>query len=279
MITTKTWMITGASKGIGFELANLLLSSGHNVIATSRSVKSLNEVFKVPLEGFLPLEVDLQSEESIAAAVAKGIEHFRQIDCLVNNAGYGLLGGIEESSKKEVQENFDVNVFGLLNVTRAVLPYMRKAGTGHIFNLSSVFGLIAGAGWGIYCATKFAVEGLSEALQQEVQPFGIKVTIIEPGYFRTNFLESGSLITSKNAIGEYTEIAEIKRKHVEEIPGSQPGDPRKAALVMLSLASLENPPLRLLLGSDALQYAEYKIGNLQAEIAAYRATTLSTDFA
>lgn len=275
--TQKTWMITGASKGLGFELANLLLSSGHNVIATSRSVKNLTDAFKVPLQGFLPLEVDLQNEESIATAVAKGIEHFGQIDFLVNNAGYGLLGGIEESSKKEVQDNFDVNVFGLLNVTRAVLPYMRKAGSGHIFNLSSVFGLIAGAGWGIYCATKFAVEGLSEALQQEVQPFGIKVTIIEPGYFRTNFLDSISLITSKKPISEYTEIEEIRRRHVEDIPGSQPGDPRKAALVMLNISSLENPPLRLLLGSDALQYAEYKIGNLQAEIAAYKEITVSTD--
>ena len=278
MSTQKTWIITGASKGIGFELANLLLNNGHNVIATSRSIKNLNEAFNIFQEGLLPLEVDLQSEESIATAVAKGIEHFGQIDFLVNNAGYGLLGGIEESSKKEVQENFDVNVFGLLSITRAVLPYMRKAGSGHIFNISSVFGLIAGAGWGIYCATKFAVEGLSEALQQEVQPFGIKVTIIEPGYFRTNFLDSGSLITTQKAIADYTDIVEIKRKHVEDITGSQPGDPKKAAEVILNIAGLNNPPLRLLIGSDALQYAEYKIGNLQSEIALYRETTLSTDY-
>ena len=274
----KTWFITGATKGIGYALAKLLLNNGHNVIATSRSSKNLKEAFNAPLNSLLPVEVYLESEESIALAVIKGIEHFGQIDCLVNNAGYGLLGGIEEASKKEVQQNFDVNVFGLLNVTRAVLPYMRKAGTGHIFNLSSVFGLIAGAGWGIYCATKFAVEGLSEALQQEVQPFGIKVTIIEPGYFRTSFLESGSIITPQKAIDAYSALTEIKRRHLEDITGTQIGDPVKAAQVIYNTAALPEPPLRLLLGSDALHYANYKVSLLQQEIEANKKITLSTDF-
>jgi len=194
MNNTKTWFVTGTSQGIGLELVKKVLAAGDNVVAASRS--SISSILDLEADSgrFLPIQMDLKNEESIVKGVLKAIEKFGRIDVLVNNAGYGLLGGIEESSKEEVQDNFDVNVFGLLSVTRAVLPFMRKANSGHIFNISSVFGLIAGAGWGIYCATKFAVEGLSEALAQEVQPFGIQVTIIEPGYFRTNFLNAGSVM-------------------------------------------------------------------------------------
>lgn len=177
-----------------------------------------------------------------------------------------------------MQANFDINVFGLLSITRAVLPFMRQQQSGHIFNLSSVFGLIAGAGWGIYCATKFAVEGLSEALAQEVTPFDIKVTIIEPGYFRTNFLNSGSVITPANPVHAYTDITEIKRKHALNIPGTQAGDPAKAADVIVATARLSQPPLRLLLGSDAVQFANYKIDMLQAGIANNLTVSFSTDY-
>ena len=155
---------------------------------------------------------------------------------------------------------------------------MRAAGSGHIFNLSSVFGLIAGAGWGLYCGTKFAVEGLSEALAQEVKPFGINVTIIEPGYIRTNFLKSDSIAFSRNPIAAYTVIQEEKRKHAEEITGNQPGDPQKVAAVIISTSLLTEPPLRLLLGSDALQFANYKVQMLKAGIEANKEVTVSTDF-
>lgn len=274
----KTWFVTGCSQGIGLVLAKQLLAEGYNVAATARNLETLQTAVGTASAQFLPLQVDLVNEESVGKAVELAIAHFKSIDVLVNNAGFGLIGGIEESSNKEVQESFDINVFGLLNVTRAVLPHMRAAQSGHIFNLSSVFGLIAGAGWGIYCGTKFAVEGLSEALAQEVKPFGINVTIIEPGYVRTNFLNSGSIVTPQNAIREYVAIAEEKRKHQEDVPGTQIGDPQKIAEVMINTFRLSEPPLRLLLGSDALQYANYKIQMLQAGNEANKEITLSTDF-
>ncbi|SEB05989.1 short chain dehydrogenase [Pedobacter hartonius] len=189
-----------------------------------------------------------------------------------------MIGGIEETVKDEVQASFDLNVFALLSVTRAVLPHMRKAMSGHIFNVSSAFGLISGADWGIYCATKFAVEGLSEALAQEVKPFHMHVTILEPGYFRTNFLTSGSVAVSANPVEAYTEIAELKRKHLTEIDGTQPGDPVKAARVIIATAALAEPPLRLLLGSDAVGYAKYKVSMLEESIKSNERISFSTDF-
>jgi NAD(P)-dependent dehydrogenase (short-subunit alcohol dehydrogenase family) len=275
---TKTWFITGASQGIGLTLVKQLLALGYNVAATARNLEALQHAVGSSATNFLPLQVDLINEESVSAAVSSAIARFSAIDVLVNNAGYGLIGGIEESSNQEVQASFDVNVFGLLNVTRTVLPYMRAAQSGHIFNLSSVFGLIAGAGWGIYCGTKFAVEGISEALAQEMQPFGIKVTIVEPGYVRTNFLNSGSVATPKNPIAAYTALAEERRKHQEEVPGTQIGDPEKVAVAIINAAHLIEAPLRLLLGSDSYQYANYKIQMLKDGIEAHKEITLSTDF-
>lgn len=274
----KAWFITGASQGIGLILAQQLLANGYNVIATARNLEALKNTVGHSSAQLLPLQVDITNEESVTSAVNAAIEQFGKIDVLVNNAGFGLIGGIEESSAKEVQNSFDVNVFGLLNVTRAILPHMRAASSGQIFNLSSVFGLIAGAGWGIYCATKFAVEGLSEALAQEVKPFGINVTIIEPGYVRTNFLKSTSIAVPQNPILAYTAITEEKRKHQEDIPGTQIGDPTKVSAIMIEIAKSIEPPLRLLLGSDALQFANYKIQMLQTGIQDNMELTLSTDF-
>jgi NAD(P)-dependent dehydrogenase (short-subunit alcohol dehydrogenase family) len=275
---TKTWFITGASQGIGLILVKQLLAQGYNVAATARNVQALQSAVGKSSLAFLPLQVNLVDEESVSVAVDAAIARFGAIDVLVNNAGYGLIGGVEESSNQEVQASFDVNVFGLLNVTRTVLPHMRAAQTGHIFNLSSVFGLIAGAGWGIYCGTKFAVEGISEALAQEVQPFGIKVTIIEPGYVRTNFLNSGSVATPENPIAAYTALAEERRKHREDVPGTQIGDPEKVAEVIINTAQISEPPLRLLLGSDSYQYANYKLQLLKDGIEAHKEITFSTDF-
>ncbi|KIQ14749.1 short-chain dehydrogenase [Flavobacterium sp. MEB061] len=274
----KTWFITGTSQGIGLVLVKQLLAQGFNVVATARNVESLKKVVDNSSDQFLPLQVNLISEESVKQAVNSAIEQFGSIEYLVNNAGYGLIGGIEESSDVEVRANFDVNVFGLLNVTRAILPHMRAAQFGHIINLSSVFGLIAGAGWGIYCATKFAVEGLSEALAEEVKPFGINVTIIEPGYVRTNFLNSSSLIASKNPIEEYTAIREGVKAHQNDIPGNQPGDPEKVADLIIKVTQKAEPPLRLLTGSDAYGFATYKIDSLKNEIEANKELTFSTDY-
>jgi len=278
MDNRKTWFITGTSQGMGLELVKKVLDSGDNVLAASRTITSILPKMQSYSERLLQVKVNLNDEESIKAGVYAAIEKFGKIDVLVNNAGYGLLGGIEESSKTEVQANFDVNVFGLLSVTRAVLPYMREKRSGHIFNISSVFGLIAGAGWGIYCATKFAVEGLSEALAQEIKPFGIYVTIIEPGYFRTNFLNAGSVILPEKSIEAYTDIEEVKRKHEHDLPGTQPGDPEKAAEVIISTAQMHEPPLRLLLGSDAVQFANYKINMLLDEMKKNEMISISTDY-
>lgn len=274
----KTWFVTGTSQGLGLELVQQLLAKGYNVAATARNIDTLEKAVNTSSPQFLPLEMNLLDDNSINIAVNKTIRQFGNIDYLVNNAGYGLIGGIEECSREEVQASFDVNVFGLLDVTRAVLPHMRTAQSGHIFNISSVFGLIAGAGWGIYCASKFAVEGLSEALAQEVKPFGIKVTIIEPGYFRTNFLKGSSFALPKQQNNFYPEVTETKRKHAEDISGTQPGDPVKGAAVIISTGESTEAPLRLLLGSDALQYANYKLDLLKADFEANKDITLSTDY-
>ncbi len=274
----QTWFITGGSQGIAFELVKQLLAEGHNVAVTGRNLQTVKNAIDTTSPQFLPLQVDVADEASVSKAVTQTIAQFKSIDVLVNNAGYGLIGGIEETSADEVRAIFDINVFGLLNVTRAILPHMRAAGSGHIFNLSSVFGLISGAAWGLYCGSKFAVEGLSEALAQEVKSFGIHVTIIEPGYVRTNFLKSGAIVHPKNPIAAYTAIQEERRKHMEDVPGNQPGDPAKIAGVILATSRLSEPPLRLLLGADALQYANYKIDMLQAGITANKEITLSTDF-
>ncbi|GAA3933587.1 SDR family NAD(P)-dependent oxidoreductase [Chitinophaga oryziterrae] len=274
----KTWFVTGTSQGLGLELVQQLLAKGYNVAATARNIDTLKKAVNTSSPQFLPLEMNLLDDNSINIAVNKTIRQFGNIDYLVNNAGYGLIGGIEECSREEVQASFDVNVFGLLDVTRAVLPHMRTTQSGHIFNISSVFGLIAGAGWGIYCASKFAVEGLSEALAQEVKPFGIKVTIIEPGYFRTNFLKGSSFALPKQPNNFYPEVTETKRKHAEDISGTQLGDPVKGAAVIISTGESAEAPLRLLLGSDALQYANYKLDLLKADFEANKDITLSTDY-
>lgn len=274
----KTWFVTGTSQGMGLILVKQLLAQGYNVVATARNLSSLKNAAGISSPQFLPLQVDLVNEASVKQAVTTALSQFKSIDYLVNNAGYGMVGGIEESSDQEARANFDVNVFGLLNVTRAILPHMRAAGSGHIINISSVFGLIAGAGWGIYCGTKFAVEGISEALAQEVKPFGINVTLIEPGYVRTNFLNSTSIVAPAHPIAEYTDIREGIRTHQTDIPGTQLGDPEKVAEVIIKLTKTNEPPLRLLTGSDAYQFANYKIDNLKKEIEANKELTFSTDF-
>jgi NAD(P)-dependent dehydrogenase (short-subunit alcohol dehydrogenase family) len=274
----RTWFITGTSQGIGLVLVKQLLAQGFNVVATARNAESLKEAVGFTTAQFLPLQVNLIDEESVKEAVKTAVSKFGAIDYLVNNAGYGLIGGIEESSDAEVRANFDVNVFGLLNVTRAILPHMRAAKFGHVINLSSVFGLLAGAGWGIYCSTKFAVEAISEALAQEVKSFGINVTIIEPGYVRTNFLNSSSLIAPTNPIEAYTDIREGVRKHQQDLPGNQLGDPEKVAALIIKLSQNPEPPLRMLTGSDAYQFANYKIDSLKTEIENNKELTFSTDF-
>jgi len=278
MDNKKVWYVTGASKGLGRSLVKQLLGKGYKVAATSRSIDDLRKI--ATDEDFLPLAVDLKNENSIQAAVKETISRFGRIDVLVNNAGYGQVGSIEELSDAESRSNFDVNVFGLLNVTRNILPQMRAQQSGQIFNISSIAGFTGGfPGFGIYCATKFAVDGLSESLAAEVKPFGISVTIVSPGYFRTDFLTSGSLGVPANPLAAYEAVRATQHAHQEEINGNQPGDPEKAVAAIIDIADMENAPLHLFLGEDAYNLAYQKIAALEAELEQWKEVTVGTAIA
>jgi NAD(P)-dependent dehydrogenase (short-subunit alcohol dehydrogenase family) len=276
----QTWFITGASRGLGLELVQQLLRRGHRVAATSRDAAGLRSAVDWDSAHFLPLAAELGSEASVADAVRAAVERFGRIDVVVNNAGYGQLGSLEELADAEARANFDVNVFGTLNVIRQVMPRLRAQGGGHVINVSSIAGIVGGfPGWGVYCATKFAVGGLSEALAAEAAPFGVRVTVVEPGYFRTDFLSSGSLRLPAEKLDEYTLVRQSEAYHEEHMRGSQPGDPAKAAAAIIRIAGEPNPPLHLLLGEDAHGLAAAKLQELADERARWKDLTLSTGFA
>jgi NAD(P)-dependent dehydrogenase (short-subunit alcohol dehydrogenase family) len=278
MDTKKVWLVTGASKGLGLSLVKRLLNQGYKVAATSRTAKSLEQEVGAS-ENFLPLEVNVTDEKSVSNAIAKTLKTFGTIDVVVNNAGYGQLGTLEELSDREARQNFDTNVFGLLNVMRNVMPHLRNKKSGHIINISSIAGFLgAFPGWGIYNATKFAVAGLTEAFSAEATSLGIKATIVYPGYFKTNFLLQGSLRLAENPIDEYKAARDLEVVHDTKIIGNQPGDPEKAALAFIQLAENENPPLHFFMGSDSFGMANTKIGILQSELSANEALSNSTNF-
>ncbi|KAA0992722.1 oxidoreductase [Dyadobacter aurulentus] len=276
MDNQKVWFITGASKGFGLELVNQLLQLGHKVAATSRNLAELQDAAGGESENFLPLALDITDEAAVSNAIEITVVRFGSIDVIANNAGYGQLGGIEELTDAESRSNFDVNVFGTLNVIRQALPQLRKQRSGHILNISSIAGITGNfPGWGIYCATKFAVEGLSESLATEVAPFGIKVTLVEPGYFRTNFLKSGSLRLPATRINEYQLVRDSEAYHAQ-LEGNQPGDPVKGVTAIIAIADAENPPVHFLLGQDANDLAEAKISALQDEMATWKKLSVET---
>lgn len=274
----KVWFITGASKGLGLALVQQLLDKGYSVAATSRDKAALQTAVGHN-DNFLPLGVDLGNEASVQKGIDETINSFGQIDVVVNNAGYGLAGSLEELSDAEARKNFDINVFGTLNVIRQVLPYLRAQQSGHIFNISSVGGFLGTfPGFGIYCATKFAVEGLTESLSTEIRSFGLKATIVAPGYFRTQFLSSDSLGIPQNPIEAYREVREAQAFHQNIMNGNQQGDPGKAALAIIQVAESSNPPLHLFLGGDAYELAYNKINAVREELEAWKSVTLSTAF-
>jgi NAD(P)-dependent dehydrogenase (short-subunit alcohol dehydrogenase family) len=275
-MTQKTWFITGASRGIGAEIAKAVLTAGDQLIATARNKTDLDQFESNP--NVLTFSLDVTDEAQVQAAVAAGLEHFGQIDVLVNNAGFGVLGGIEETSAAEVERVYRTNVFGLLNMTRAVLPSMRQNRSGHIINLSSVGGYRSYPGWGIYCSTKFAVEGITEALHGELAPLGIHATVVEPGYFRTNFLDGSSLQRTAMQIPDYTETVGETRKIASERNYQQQGDPTKLAQAMLQLVNADTPPLRLPLGTDTLQAIAEKNAYVEQETLQWRTLAEFTDY-
>jgi NAD(P)-dependent dehydrogenase (short-subunit alcohol dehydrogenase family) len=279
MDTKKVWLVTGASKGLGLTLVKKLLAEGHSVAATSRTIAELQKAVSEENATFLPLEVDLINENSVENAVLKSVEKFGKLDVVVNNAGYGQLGTLEELTDLESRQNFDTNVFGSLNIIRKTMPYLREQKSGFIINIASIGGLTGEfAGWGIYCATKFAVVGFTEALAAEVKEFGVNATVVYPGYFRTDFLTGGSLRTPKSEINEYTAARELQVAHENDINGNQPGNPEKAAVALIELAAMENPPVHLVLGSDAFNIAGNKLNALQKEISEFKMLSTSTDY-
>ncbi|WP_346659959.1 SDR family oxidoreductase [Chryseolinea sp. H1M3-3] len=274
----KTWFVTGASKGLGLTMVKKLLTTGYNVAATTRNLKELRRAVG-EASGFLPLAVDLVDENSVGKAIDETIKKFGSIDVIANNAGYGLAGSLEELSDAEARANFDVNVFGSLNVIRKAMPYLRKQGSGHIFNIASVGGFTgAFPGFGIYCATKFAMHGFSESLAAEVKQFGINVTIVSPGYFRTNFLEKDSLQVPKHEISDYKSVRESQALHQNNINGKQQGDPEKAIDVIIKVAEAGKPLTHLFLGSDAYNFAAQKIDAVTKDMEEVRTLATSTDF-
>lgn len=273
------WFITGASRGIGAAIVSEALSRGHQVAATARDVESIRRAFpEAAADGsLLALSVDVTDEQSLTEAVDATVERFGRIDVLVNNAGRGLLSAVEEASDKAAREVFDVNVFGVLNTLRAALPVLRKQRSGHVFNISSVGGFTIAPGWGLYGATKFALEGMSEALYTELKPLGVRVTIVEPGGFRTDFLDDSSLHTEQPTIDDYHQTAGATRDHVAAANHAQRGDPAKLAAILADLAQNDDPPLRIQLGSDSVQRVEAKLNFMRAELERLRTLSESTD--
>lgn len=279
METKKVWFVTGASKGLGFELVKKLLSEGFQVAATSRTVESLISTIGETSENFLPLSVNITDNEDIKSAISKTVEHFGQIDVVVNNAGYGQIGTLEELTDEEARKNYAVNVFGTLNVIRNAMPYLREQRSGNIFNISSVGGYSANfPGWGIYCSTKFAVAGFTEALAEEVKDFGIHATVVYPGYFRTDFLDKDSVRTPSNPIQAYEAARNSEQAHLNEINGNQPNDPVKAADVLIQISKEKNPPVHLLLGIGTIEFLNNKIDILKKDAEKWENLTVSTAF-
>jgi NAD(P)-dependent dehydrogenase (short-subunit alcohol dehydrogenase family) len=277
MKTTKTWIITGASRGFGLEISKAVMANGDNVVAT---VRNKPEELADKLEHHPKLHVailDINEEAQAIKVAAETVERFGSIDVLANNAGFGLLGGVEEISDHEARRVYETNVFGLLKVTRAILPHMRRQRSGHVINFSSVGGLTASAGWGIYCSTKFAVEGITEALAKELAPLGIFATTVEPGYFRTNFLDGASLLRAEKVIEDYAETVGVMREIASKINYHQPGDPVKLATAIVRLAASTKPPVHFPLGADTLKYYREKTEAFNKEIAEWHDVITSTD--
>ncbi len=272
------WLVTGASQGLGLALVKQLLEQGFAVAALTRNVDGLREAVGGHYDRFLPLQAGITNEYRVKQAIEKTISRFGHIDVVVNNAGYGLGGSVEELTDAETRANFDVNVFGTLNVIRQVLPYMRARRSGHIFNISSIGGFTASPGaWSIYAATKFAVTGFSEAMATDLKPFGIKVTIVAPGAFRTNFLSPQSLVLPQHPIQAYQSVRATHTAY-QLWNGAQPGDPDKAAIAIINMAAEPDPALYLFLGNDARQRMLKKNEAIRCDLQQWELVTTGTDY-
>jgi NAD(P)-dependent dehydrogenase (short-subunit alcohol dehydrogenase family) len=276
---TKTWLITGAGRGLGRQIVRAALAVGDQVVATVRDPRQL-EAADLPFgDRLLVLQLDVTQSHAADRVVSEGLERFGRIDVLVNNAGYGQVGAFEELSPELIERQFQTNVFGSFAVTRGVLPAMREQSSGHIINVSSLLGIVGTEWWSVYCATKFAIAGWSEALSKELAPFGIHVTSVHPGQFSTDFLDPSSIGMGDRRIDDYRLLDEGRRDFVEERNHSQPGDPVKFGAAIVQLASLDTPPARVAAGSDAIGSFEARAQQLLESAHQWRDFSASTDFA
>ena len=270
----KVWLITGTSKGLGLYLTKLLLTLGHKVVATTRNTALLEQEITTGKENLYPISLDITSDEKVKEAIDDIIEKLGRIDVVVNNAGYSLVGSMEEMTDKEFRSTMDVNLFGTVNIIRNVMPFLRKQQAGHIINISSNAGYVGFEKAASYNAAKFGIIGLSEALAQEVKDFGIKVTVVAPGQFRTEFMNSINYV--KNRIDVYG--VDQSEKMWSQFSGQQQGDPEKLVQILVKISEMEQPPLHLLLGSDTYDLVTKKRKQEDTEIEQWKTLTLSTNF-
>ncbi len=272
-----TWFITGTSSGLGRALAKAVLAAGHNAVVAARNPDTITDFTAVYPDTALPVALDVRNAQQAAEAVQQAQEKFGGIDVLVNNAGHGYRSALEEADPAEVAELFDTNFFGPIQLIKQVLPGMRERRAGTIINISSIAGRMSSPGSGYYSATKFALEGASYGLRKEVAPLGIRVIIVEPGAFRTDFA-GRSLQQSATALDDYASTAGLRRKENDHTHGTQPGDPARAAQALIILAEADEPPLRVLLGSDAVEVIRAELEQQRTEIDDWEELSRSTDF-
>ena len=273
----RVWLITGVSSGFGLELAKMVLARGEIVVGTLRKEEQLAGFRALAPGRAHALQLDVTDQDAIPGVVERAASEAGTIDVLANNAGYGLLGAVEEVSDAEARHVMETNFFGQLNMIKAVLPLMRAKRSGHILNFSSVAGYMGIPGYGLYCAAKFAVGGLSETLAVELQPFNIKVTVVQPGGFRTNFAGS-SKVEASQVIEDYTDTpAAMTKAAMSQYCGHEPGDPIKAAAALIQLVDAPNPPVHLILGADSLNWARGKLDELAKDYDVWEAVSCATD--
>src|ERR1700688_2843202 len=278
MNTSKVWYVTGASQGLGLILVKKLLENGYRVAASSRDVHTLNQaVGLIDKNRFLPLAVDLNNLDCIEESIQKTLATFGRIDVVVNNAGYGMVGTIEEVREQDINNIFNVNVLATIVVVKSVLPVMRIQKSGYIINIGSVAGFVGAPGWSVYSATKAAVAAFSEVIALDVKEFGIRVTVVEPSGFRTGFLSKNSLAITESKLDGYQAVKEMQKRYLAS-NGQQPGDPEKASEILIELAEKEQPPVHLCLGRDAYNRASAKLAAMTAELEEWKSTSISADF-
>ena len=278
MNTSKVWYVTGASQGLGLTLVKKLISRGYKVAATSRDARTLNQaVGLIDKDRFLPLAVDLNNPDCIQESIQQTLAAFGRIDVVVNNAGYGMTGALEEIEEQEIRNIFNVNVHSTIEVVKQVLPVMRKQKSGYIINIGSVAGFVGSPGWSIYSATKAAVAAFSEVIALDVKEFGIKVTVVEPSGFRTGFLTKRSLAITTTNVEGYQAVKNTQDQYLS-MNGQQAGDPDRAAEIFIEVAESSDPPMHLFLGKDAYSRASKKLTAMTAELEQWKSTTIGADF-